>query len=152
MIHKTFNNQPSPQPESQRENIFLTRCKVSKSVYSLIIDSGLYCNSCSTRLVDKLKFSIVPHLKLYKLHWINEDGDIIIKDHVNVKFSVVNYNDQVLCDVVPMEACHILLGIPWQFDKKTTHNVLTNEITFTHKQKKFVLHPLTPTQVLEDRV
>jgi len=58
---------------------------------------------------------------------------------------VGNYVDEVLCDVVPMEACHVLLGRPWQFDKQTIHDGLTNEITFTHNNKKFVLHPLTPT-------
>jgi len=42
-----------------------------------------------------------------------------------------NYNDNILCDVVPMEAYHILLGRSWKFDKKTTHNGLTNEINFT---------------------
>jgi len=63
-----------------------------------------------------------------------------------------NYKDNVLCDVVPMEACHILLGRPWKFDKKTTYNGLTNDITFTHKDKKFVLYPLTPSQVVEDQV
>jgi len=47
-----------------------------------------------------------------------------------------NYKDEILCDVVPMEACHILLGKPWQFEKKTIHNGLTNEITFTHTEKK----------------
>nr|KYP36202.1 Transposon Ty3-I Gag-Pol polyprotein [Cajanus cajan] len=51
-----------------------------------------------------------------------------------------------------MEACHILLGRPWQFDKKTMHNGLTNEITFTHREKKFVLYPLSPQQVVEDQV
>ena len=51
-----------------------------------------------------------------------------------------------------MQACHVLLGRPWQFDKQTIHDGLTNEITFTHNNKKFVLHPLTPTQVLEDQV
>ena len=51
-----------------------------------------------------------------------------------------------------MEACHVLLEIPWQFDKHTIHDGLTNEITFTHNNKKFVLHPLTPTQVLKDQV
>ena len=63
-----------------------------------------------------------------------------------------NYVDNVLCDVVPMEACHVLLGRPWQFDKQTIHDGLTNEITFTHNNKKFVLHPLTPSQLLEDQV
>jgi len=51
-----------------------------------------------------------------------------------------------------MEACHILLGRPWQFDRKSIHNGLSNEITLQHKDKKFVLHPLTPTQVAKDQV
>ena len=63
-----------------------------------------------------------------------------------------NYKDEILCDVVPMEACHILLRRPWQFDKKTIHNGLTNEITFTHREKKIVLYPLTPSQVVKDQV
>jgi len=50
-----------------------------------------------------------------------------------------------------MEACHILLGRSWQFDCKTTHNGHTNEITLLHKEKKFVHHPLTPSQVTSDQ-
>jgi len=71
---------------------------------------------------------------------------------VKVKLFIGKYEDSVLCDVVPMEACHVLLGRPWQFDKKTMHNGLTNEITFTHKDRKFVLHPLSPSQVVEDQI
>jgi len=44
------------------------------------------------------------------------------------------------------------LGRPWQFDKQTIHDGLTNKITFTYNNKKFILHPLTPTHVLEDQV
>ena len=76
--------------------------------------------------------TVILDPKPYKLHWLNEDC--------------------VLCDVVPVEAFHILLGRPWQFDKISMHNDFTNEITFTHKEMKFVLHPLTPTQVVEDQV
>jgi len=65
---------------------------------------------------------------------------------------VGNYNDNILYDIVAMEDCHILLGRPWKIDKKTTHNGLTNEITFTHHNKKFVLFPLTHSQVVEDQV
>ena len=55
-------------------------------------------------------------------------------------------------DVVPMEACHILLGRPWQFDKKTLHDGLTNEISFIHKHKYFVLSPLPHSQVVKDQI
>jgi len=51
-----------------------------------------------------------------------------------------------------MEACHILLGRPWQFDNKTMHNGVTNEISFTHNEKKFILNPLSHSQVLKDQV
>jgi len=51
-----------------------------------------------------------------------------------------------------MEACHILLGRPWQFDKKIMHNGLTNKITFTQNEKKFILNPLSHSQVVKDQV
>ena len=51
-----------------------------------------------------------------------------------------------------MEAYHILLVRSWEFDKKTTHNCLTNEITFTHREKEFVFYPLTPSQVVKDKL
>ena len=35
---------------------------------------------------------------------------------------------------------------------KTIHNGLTNDITLTHREKKFVLYPLTPSQVVKDQV
>jgi len=32
------------------------------------------------------------------------------------------------------------------------HNGLTNETTFQHKEKKFVLHPLAPFKVFKDQI
>nr|KYP62980.1 hypothetical protein KK1_017541 [Cajanus cajan] len=111
MIRRLLNNQPSGTL-SQRENIFHTKCKVSNNSCSLIVDSGSWCNCCSTRLVEKLDLTTSPHPKPYQLHWLNEDGDLVVDQQVKVKLSIGNYEDEVLCDVVPMEACHILLGRP----------------------------------------
>nr|KYP43281.1 Transposon Ty3-I Gag-Pol polyprotein [Cajanus cajan] len=149
MVRRLLSNQPS-DTHSQRENIFHTRCNISNKVCSLIVDSGSWCNCCGTRMVDKLRLTTTPHPKSYQLHWLNDDGDMVVNQKVEVEFSIGNY--KVKCDVVPMEACHILLGRPWQFDKQTTHDGLTNKITITHKGKKFVLHPLSPSQVAEDQV
>ncbi|XP_027364606.1 uncharacterized protein LOC113871707 [Abrus precatorius] len=63
-----------------------------------------------------------------------------------------NYKDEVICDVVPMEASHLLLGRPWQFDKNVTHSGSSNKISFIHNSKKITLIPLTSKQVMEDQL
>ncbi|XP_052732441.1 uncharacterized protein LOC108330354 [Vigna angularis] len=103
------------------------------------------------RLVEKLNLVVIPHPKPYKLHWLNEDGDITVKNQVKLEISIGNFKDEVICDIVPMEACHVLLGRPWQFVHNTTHHGLTNIITMHKDDKKFVLHPLSPTQVAKDQ-
>jgi len=61
MIRRTLNNQTSVNLETQRENIFHTRCKVLENICSLIVDSGSCCNCCSVRMVEKLNLQLVPH-------------------------------------------------------------------------------------------
>ena len=72
---------------------------------------------------------------------------MIVNQQVKVPFSIGTYKDQVNCDIVPMEAGHVLLRRPWQFDWKIMYNGLTNETTLTHPGTKFVMHPQTPSQV-----
>jgi len=67
MIRRTLNNQPSTNQETQRENIFHTRCKVFENVRSLIVDSGSCCNCCSARMVEKLNLQLITHPRPYKL-------------------------------------------------------------------------------------
>jgi len=67
MIKGTLNNHPSVNHETQRENIFHTRCKVSENICSLNVDSGSCCNCCSTMMVEKLNLQLIHHPKPYKL-------------------------------------------------------------------------------------
>ena len=41
---------------------------------------------------------------------------------MKIAFFIGKYEDEVLCDVVPMQACHILLGRPWQDHRKVNQN------------------------------
>lgn len=34
-----------------------------------------------------------------------------------ISFEIGKFKDEVLCDVCDMDACHILLGRPWQYDR-----------------------------------
>jgi len=109
--HMIGQDQSELEP-TQRENIFQSRCKINKWVCSLIIDGGSSTNVASTRLVEKLSLKTIPHAKPYKLAWISKEGEIDVNKQVLINFSIGSYKDGVLCDVVPMEVTHILLGRP----------------------------------------
>ena len=63
--------------------------------------------------MEKLALHTMRHPKPYKLQWHNECGEVKVNRQVLVSFSIGKYEDEVLCDVVPMHAGHILLGRPW---------------------------------------
>ncbi|KAF7815403.1 uncharacterized protein G2W53_029372 [Senna tora] len=117
----------------QRENIFRTRCRVKNKVCRLIIDGGSVTNVASTTMVDKLNLSTVRHPRPYKLQWSNECGEIKVDKQVLVSFSIGKYCDEILCDVVPMHAGHILLGKPWELDRKAKKNSSVKSVKYLYK-------------------
>jgi hypothetical protein len=71
-------------------------------------------------MMEKLNLKTEPHAHPYKLQWLKKGNDIQVTKKCLVQFSIgKNYKDEVLCNVVPMDVCHILLGRPWQFDRRT---------------------------------
>ena len=138
--------------EQQRENIFHTRCHVNNKVCSMIIDGGSCTNPASTILVEKLNLPTLKHSRPYKLQWLNDCGEVRVDRQVLVTFSIGRYLDEVLCDVVPMHAGHILLGRPWQYDRRAIHDGFKNMYSFVKEGKTIQLAPLTPSQVYEDQL
>jgi len=76
----------------------------------------------------------------------------MVNKQVLITFTVGKYQDEVLCDVVPMEATHILLGRPWQYDRQVLHDGLTNKMSFNFQGHKVILKPLSPKEVHEDQI
>jgi hypothetical protein len=74
----------------------------------------------------------------------------MIQHTVSVTFKIGAYEDTVECDVVPMTVCHVLLGRPWQFDRKAIHNGHSNVYNFMEADKTFMLRPMTPSQIITD--
>ncbi|GJV51146.1 reverse transcriptase domain-containing protein [Tanacetum coccineum] len=59
-----------------------------------------------------------------------------------VKFSIgKKYKDEVWCEVIPMDAAHILFGRPWQFDRKTKHDRFQNTYSFKKDGVNITLVP-----------
>ena len=79
-------------------------------------------------------------------------SEVKVNKKVQVSFSIGRYKDEVLCDVVPMHVGHILLGRPWQFDRKVNHDEFKNRHSFVKDSKTITLVPLTPRQMYEDQM
>ncbi|GJR75541.1 putative nucleotidyltransferase, ribonuclease H [Tanacetum coccineum] len=58
------------------------------------------------------------------------------------------YKDNVWCDVVSMDACHLLLGRPWEYDHDITYNGRTNTYSFLFRGVKITLMPNKPKEVI----
>lgn len=71
----------------------------------------------STTLIDKMKWPTKKHPKPYKLHWLSNGSDVKVTKRALLAFEIGKFKDKMLCDVCPMDACHILLGRLWQFDR-----------------------------------
>ncbi|GJZ12882.1 RNA-directed DNA polymerase [Tanacetum coccineum] len=100
-----------------RHNIFHTRCTCEGKICNVIIDGGSCENVVSDTMVSKLGLKTEHHPHPYTLSWFRKGNEVKVSKRCLVKFSIgKKYKDEVWCDVVPMDACHILLGRPWQFD------------------------------------
>ncbi|XP_057994324.1 uncharacterized protein LOC131174585 [Hevea brasiliensis] len=135
----------------QRDNIFHTRCLVNEKLRSVIVDSGSCCNIASSLLVEKLGLSTSLHPKLYGLQWLNDYGKLRVTKQVIVPFSIEKYHDEIICDVVPMVATHLLLGHPWQFDRNVVHDGKKNKCIVLKDGRTYTLLPISPSQMHEDQ-
>ena len=50
--------------------------------------------------------------------------------------------DKVVCDVIEMDACHLILGRHWQYDVDATHRCKDNVYVFFKNDRKIVLGPI----------
>ena len=149
VLKRVLHTQVSMDDDGQRENLFQTRCTVKGKVCSVIIDSGSCTNVASTTLVEKLSLPTLAHAHPYKLQWLSNGSIVQVTKQVVVPFSIgKKYVDEVVCDVIPMDACNLLLGRPWQFDREATHDGRKNTYTFKVNKKTITLAPLPPSQTL----
>jgi hypothetical protein len=72
-----------------------------------------------------------------------------VRHTTRVHFSIGTYHDYADCDVVPMQACSLLLRRPWEFDTDSIHHGRSNKYTLVHNGKKITLLPLTPNEIVQ---
>ena len=93
-------------------------------------------------MIEKLalKTSHHPRPYNYKLQWLSENGELVVNRQVLIYFSIGKYVHEIVFDVVPMEASHLLLARPWQYDMDDVHNGVTTNFHLYIKGKSLPLH------------
>ncbi|GKF07754.1 reverse transcriptase domain-containing protein, partial [Tanacetum coccineum] len=114
-------------------------------------DSGSTENIVSRDIVQRLKLPTEKHPNPYRIGRIKSVGEINVTERCKVPFTIGKYKEEVICD---MDACHVLLGRPWEFDVNATRKGKYNTYSFRLNGVKKILVPLienSKPKVLEEK-
>jgi hypothetical protein len=134
----------------QRNSLFRTACEMKDRVCKVIIDSGSTKNLVSTEMVEKLELETTAHTNTYKVSWLHKGHQVMVTKQCLVEFKIGGYRDEILCDVIPMDVCHVLLGILWKFDINVIHDGRKNTYTLEKNGRTHMLLPIEETKVKEE--
>ncbi|KAK2368202.1 hypothetical protein QL285_081412 [Trifolium repens] len=103
----------------QMENLFFTRCLVNDKICNLVIDRKYWINMVSTTMVEKLGFPVIKLRKPYVIASLEDPEfkdmlNYLVTKQVRVPFTIGEYKDEVLCDVVPSKMRNFVIGRPWR--------------------------------------
>jgi hypothetical protein len=131
----------------QRINMFRTPCKIKDRVCKVIVDIGSTDNLVSIEMVEKLELETVAHPSPYKFLWLQKGHQVTVTKHCLVEFKIGGYRDEMLCDVIPMDVYHILLGRPWKYDRNVVHDGRNNTYTLEKNGRTKMLLPIEDKKV-----
>jgi hypothetical protein len=135
--------------KDQRHTLFQMKCVIKEHSRRVIIDGGSCNNLASAEMVDKLALCTKLHPQPYYNQWLNNSDKVKVTRMVRVNFSIGSYHDSIDCDVVPIQACSMLLAKPWQYNIDSLQHGRTNQYSFVHIGKKLVLHPISFEAILK---
>jgi len=147
VLKRVLQTTEALKEENQSKLIFHSRCAIQGKVYSLITDGGSRTNVASSHLIDKLKLPTIPHPRPYSLQWLKKGNEVHVTKQALITYTIGNFKDEFLCDMLPIDACYLLLGRPWQFYKGAIYNGTTNTYTFKVKDRNYTLTPLPLNQI-----
>jgi hypothetical protein len=131
----------------QRTRLFRTAYKTKDRVCKVIVDSGSMDNLVSTEMIEKLEMETTDHPSPYRVSWLQKRHQVTVTKQCLVEFKIGGYNDKILCDVIPMDVCHLLLGRPWKYDRNVIHDGRMNTYTLEKNGTTHMLLPIKDKEV-----
>jgi hypothetical protein len=105
----------------QHHNLFNMFPVIKDCRVHTIIDGGSCNNLVNLEVVKKHGLTTRDHPHPYHIQWFNNNGKVKVTKTARIHFSIGSYHDFADFDVVPMDACSLLLVRPWEFDTDAIH-------------------------------
>jgi hypothetical protein len=131
----------------QRNSLFRTACKTKDRVCKVIVDSGSIDNLISTEMVEKLELETIDHPSPYRVSWLQKGHQVNVTKQCLVEFEIGGYKNEILCDVIPMDVFHLLLGRLWQYDINVVRDGRMNTYTLEKNERTHMLLSIKDKEV-----
>ena len=137
-----FTPRKAKGDDGQWHDVFHSTCTSGGKACKLVIDGGCYENVVAKKAVYKPALDTEKYPTPYRLEWLKKGNEVIVSELCLVNFSIgTKYKDRTWCDVVTMDAYHLLLGRLWQYDWNVHHNEWKNTYSFLVDNVKLTLLP-----------
>jgi hypothetical protein len=103
-------------------------------------------------MVEKMKLETTSHPNPYRVSWLQKGNQVMVSKKCKVEFKICSSKDEFLCDVIPMDVFHVLLGRPWKYDRNFIHYGIKNTCTLDKSGCRHMLLPLEDKGVKEEAI
>jgi hypothetical protein len=131
----------------QRNSLFRISCNTKDRVCKVIVDNVSTYNLVSTEMVENMELETIAHPSPYKVSWLQKEDQVTVTKQCFIEFKIGGYRDEISCDVIPMNVCHIFLGRPWQYEKNVVHDGRKNTYNLEKNGRKDMLLPIEDKKV-----
>jgi hypothetical protein len=111
------------------------------------MDNSSTDNLISIEMVEKLEMETIVHPSPYRVSWLQKGHQVNVTKQCLVEFKIGGYKDEILCDVILMDVCHLLSGRPWQYDRNVVHDGRKNTCTLDKNGRMHMLLPIKDKEV-----
>ena len=82
---------------------------------------------------------------------MNSADVVHIHKQAQVTFAIGDYINTLTCDVAPMDCAQVLLGKPWQYDRRVIYDGYQNIYRIRKDGQEYLLLPMTSVEVQRER-
>jgi hypothetical protein len=98
-------------------------------------------------MVENMELETTDHPSPYRVSWLQKGHQVTVTKQCLVELKIGGYNDKILCDVIPMDVCHLLFGRPWKYDRNVIHDGRMNTYTLERNGRTHMLLPIKDKEV-----